>query len=167
MPTPPSTKTAGHSSATHSHGFTVPLPLAEAFTLFEPVGEKNWAGGFDPVFATRESAALGSDSVFTLETIHDGAKRQAIWLVTRYDPAAAPIEYRAVYPGVRIARITVHCSRSNESETRVAVTYRYTGLYGEGDAYIDSMTEKTFAGRIDERAAQIRAYLARGTPATP
>ena len=61
----------------------------------------------------------------------------------------------------------MHCTRSNESETPVAATYRYTGLSGEGDACIDSITEKTFAGYIDEWAAEIPAYLARGTTAAP
>ena len=163
----PSTKTAEHSTAARSHMFTVHLPLAEAFTLFEPVGEKNWAGGFDPVFATKESAVLGTDSVFTLEASHGGARHTAIWLITRYDRAAAVIEYRAVNPGVRVARITVQCSPSSESETRVDVAYRYTGLSEEGDAYVDSITEKKFGEYIDEWASDIRAYLARGTPATP
>jgi len=31
-----------------SHSFTVALPVAEAFRLFEPEGERRWAEGWDP-----------------------------------------------------------------------------------------------------------------------
>jgi hypothetical protein len=167
LPTFPSTKTAGHSLVTRSHTFTVHLPLAETFMLFEPVGEKAWADGFDPIFATPESANLGADSIFTHETSHGGAKQQTIWLITRYDRAAALIEYRAVYPGVRVAHITVQCHVSDRPDTDVEVTYHYTGLSDEGDHYIATMTEKKFGEYIEGWASAIRAYLARGTPATP
>ncbi len=167
LPVPPSTRTDRHLTATRTHAFTVRLPLANAFTLFEPVGEKTWAEGFDPVFATPESARLGPDSVFTLETSRHGTKLQTIWLITKYDRPAGLIEYRAIYPGMRIARITVQCRTVRESETGVEVTYHYTGLSEEGDRYIAAMTEEKFGPYIEEWAAAIRAYLARGTPASP
>jgi hypothetical protein len=164
---PPPAKNAGHLVATRSHTFKVHLPLADAFTLFEPVGEKNWAEGFDPVFATPESSTLGDDSIFTVEASHGGVKHQTIWLITRYDRAAALVEYRAVYPGVRVARITVRCRASAESETTVEVTYRYTGLSADGDEYIAGMTEGKFGEFIETWNSAIGAYLARGTPAVP
>jgi hypothetical protein len=164
---PPSTTNAGHLVATRSHTFKVHLPLADAFTLFEPIGEKNWAEGFDPVFATPESSTLGDDSIFTVEASHGGVKHQTIWLITRYDRAAALVDYRAVYPGVRVARITVHCRASAKSETTVEVTYRYTGLSAEGDEYIAAMTEGKFGEFIEKWNSAIGAYLARGTPAVP
>jgi hypothetical protein len=164
---PPPTKNAGHLVATRSYTFKVHLPLADAFTLFEPVGEKNWAEGFDPVFATPESSTLGDDSIFTVEAFHGGVKHQTIWLITGYDRAAALVEYRAVYPGVRVARITVRCRASAESESTVEVTYRYTGLSADGDEYIAGMTEGKFGEFIETWNSAICAYLARGTPAVP
>jgi hypothetical protein len=164
---PPPTKNAGHLVATRSHKFTVHMPLAAAFTLFEPVGEKSWADGFDPVFAAAESSELGDNSVFTVEASHGGVKHQTIWLITRYDRAAALVEYRAVYPGTRVTRITVQCHASDESNTSVEVTYRYTGLSPEGDQYIAAMTEGKFSEFIGEWNSAISAYLARGTPAEP
>jgi hypothetical protein len=163
----PSTKNAGHLVATRSHSFTVHLPLSDAFTLFEPVGEKNWADGFDPIFATADSSTLGDNSIFTVEASHGAMKHQTIWLMTRYDHPAALVEYRAVYPGVRVARITVQCRPSSESETTVKVTYRYTGLSDEGDAYIAAMTDEKFGEFVEKWDSAIRAFLARGTPAMP
>ena len=52
-----------HATATHTHRFAVSLPVDEAFPLFEPIGEKNWADGWHPVFASTESAALADGSV--------------------------------------------------------------------------------------------------------
>ena len=164
---PPSTKNAGHLVATRSYTFNVHLPSADAFALFEPIGEKNWAEGFDPVFATPESSTLGDDSIFTVEASHGGVRHETIWMITRYDRAAALVEYRAVYPGVRVARITVQCGALSESETTVDVTYRYTGLSAEGDGYIAAMTEEKFGEFIEKWNSAICAYLARGTPAMP
>ncbi|MCX6950710.1 MAG: hypothetical protein NTV51_00755 [Verrucomicrobia bacterium] len=155
-------------AAAHTHRFTVPLPLAEAFTLFEPIGEKRWAEGWMPVFATPDDAVLSDNTVFTRTVHHPGeAPRTSIWLITRYDRAGGVIEYRTVVPDLRVSRITVSCREIGEKETAVSVTYRHTSLSEEGTRFLRELTEEKYRASIEEWATAIRAYLIRGTPATP
>ena len=62
----PTTETAEHRRLDREHSFTVARPPAEAFVLFEPVGEKCWAENWHPVFTSPEAARLHDGSVFTV-----------------------------------------------------------------------------------------------------
>src|ERR1051326_8309883 len=84
-----------HLTATRTHQFTVSLPVDETFPLFEPIGEKAWAEGWHPVFASAESATLSDGSVFTVQH----GDLQTIWLVTHYSRSGHAIEYRLAAPG--------------------------------------------------------------------
>ncbi len=147
---------AGHLAATRSHEFTVDLPVAQAFTLFEPLGEKKWAPGWDPCFPTAADASLADGTVFTVERQnHAGERVQTIWLLTRYLPEAGSIEYRCVVPGERVAWVAVLCRAASATRTTVEVSYRYTALSALGDAYIRAMTEDAFRAFIESWAESI------------
>lgn len=154
--------------ATYTHRITVPLPIAEAFTFFEPIGEKRWAEGWSPAFASPADAELSDNTVFTRTVNPPGGPSQtSIWLITRYDRAESVIEYRTVVPELRVSRITVSCQTSGEGETAVTVTYRHTSLSAAGTRFIQELTEEKYRASIEHWAEAIRAYLVRGTPATP
>jgi hypothetical protein len=70
-------------------------------------------------------------------------------------------------PGSRVTRINVSCRAAGPAETRVHVTYRYTSLSEAGDRTIAAMTEDAFRTMIDGWDTAIRAWLVRGTPASP
>lgn len=157
-----------HATAQRTHQFTIALPVADAFPLFEPIGEKNWAEGWQPEFASAEGATLSDGTVFTVQRPGEhGAPIQTVWLITRYNRANHVIEYRMVAPGERVSRITVQCQPTSAKDTAVTVTYHYTGLSENGDRYIAQMTDDAFRAMIGEWDTAIRAYLQRGTPATP
>lgn len=164
----PTIEIASHRHLACEHHFTIALPLADAFTFFEPVGEKRWAAGWNPVFASREDATLHDGSVFTVSSpAPDGEGTvEAVWTVSRYEPPQR-IEYRNVLIGVRATQIVVRCEAIESNVTKVVVRYVYHGLSARGDAFIDRMTEKNFARMIANWGAEIAAYLARGTPASP
>lgn len=160
-------ETAGHVRAEREHAFTVPLPPAGAFTFFEPLGEKNWAEGWHPVFATPDDARLHDGSVFTVEAKSpEGSPLHSVWAVSRYEPPRL-IEYRNVLTGLRATQITVRCEPGGPGATRVTVRYVYHGLSPEGDALIGQITPEVFRSNVDGWGAAITAYLKRGTPATP
>jgi hypothetical protein len=162
----PATAVAQHARTEHTHSFTVARPLAEAFVFFEPVGEKNWAEGWAPVFATPADAQLHNGSVFTVERPHGGTTLSSVWTITRYE-APRVIEYHNVLIGVRTTRITVSCESVADGETHVAVRYVYTGLSDTGDKAIAQITDASYREMIDGWGAEIAAFLKRGTPATP
>lgn len=163
----PAPTSANHLKASRSHSFTVALPLANAFTFFEPLGEKRWAEGWHPVFATPDDLPLHNGSVFSVDIPRpDGGVTQSVWSVCRYDPPQC-IEYRNIVLGVRATRIQIECSAASKTETRVTVRYEYTGLSTAGDLFIGQMSLARFAAMIGEWDQAIADYLKRGTPATP
>lgn len=159
---------ATHLKVDRQHSFTVARPAAEAFGLFTPLGEKNWAEGWNPVFPTAGDLPLRDGSVFTVEAPHPHGRglMQSVWSVSRFE-APRLIEYRNVIIGLRATRIQVECTAAGEKETRVTVRYTYTGLSTEGDELIGQITAERFKAMIGEWDKSIAAYLKRGTPATP
>ena len=163
----PTTETARHLRLDREHSFTIPPAPADAFPLFEPVGEKCWAENWHPVFASPEDALLHDGSVFTVAGHGpDGTALPSVWTVSRYDPPRL-IEYRNVLPGFRATQVTVRCDPVDGGQTRVMVRYVYHGLSAAGDQYLATITPEAFRANIDGWGAAIRAWLGRGTPATP
>ena len=106
---------------THSHTLRVPLPVAEAFHLFTPVGERAWAPGWDPVFPAGEQGdGAAPGTVFIT-----GA---SIWVVVDREPDR--VRYARVLPGVRAGTVEVRL-RPEGDETLADVTYVTTALDDE------------------------------------
>jgi hypothetical protein len=78
-----------------------------------PEGERAWAPGWDPTYA--------SDTVFTTE--HGGA--HTIWVIV--DQTARTRRYARVTPGVRAGTVEVRCDPDG-AHTRAHVTYDLTAL---------------------------------------
>jgi uncharacterized membrane protein len=163
----PSPTVAGRATAEREHAFIVSRPVAESFPLFEPVGEKQWAENWQPVFVSEADARLHDGSVFTVDRPGPGgAAVTSIWTITRYEPGRV-IEYRNVLPGLRATRITVHCEPAAADQTRVTVRYAYRSLSAEGDAMIAATTDEAFRAMIDSWGTAIADFFKRGTPASP
>ena len=102
----------------------VPLPPGEAFRLFTPRGEQDWAHGWHPSFPAPAPDDTEPGTVF--ETSAHG--QHTIWLVTDRQPGKR-ISYARVTPGDQAGTVTVTVSaagRGSEAE----VTYRLTALTG-------------------------------------
>lgn len=167
MSAQPAPRPVPHLRASREHAFTLALPPAEAFSFFEPIGEKRWAAGWDPRFPVPEDEALHDGSVFTVLRHGNGGEAiESVWTITRYQPPRE-IEYANVFVGVRATRITVRCEPALSGATRVSIRYVYTGLTDAGDEEIAGLDEPAYRSMIESWGADIAAYLERGTPATP
>ena len=98
--------------------------------MFEPIGEKQWAEGWDPrpIYPDDIKPAVGA--VFT--TTAEG--EPSIWTITRYEPGRT-IEYSVVSPGQYTTQISVFCKSIEHAITEVTVTYRITGLSEKGNEF--------------------------------
>jgi hypothetical protein len=94
--------------------FTVHLDAAPGavFPLFGPVGEREWAPGWNPriIFLADGSSAKGS--VFTTSD-EDG---EETWIVTGYDAQNGFISYVAVLPGHAVTEIEVRVQKRGENK---------------------------------------------------
>jgi hypothetical protein len=102
----------------------VPLPPGEAFRLFTPRGEQDWAHGWHPSFPAAAPDDTEPGTVF--ETSAHG--QHTIWLVTDRQPGTR-ISYARVTPGDQAGTVTVTL-RAAGPHSEVEVTYQLTALTG-------------------------------------
>lgn len=102
----------------------VPLPPGEAFRLFTPRGEQDWAHGWHPAFPAPAPDDSEPGTVF--ETSAHG--QHTIWLVTDRQPGKR-IAYARVNPGEQAGTVSVTISASGH-HSEVEVTYQLTALTG-------------------------------------
>ena len=103
----------------------VGLPPGEAFRLFTPRGEQDWAHGWHPHFPAPVPDDAEPGTVF--ETRAHG--QHTIWLVTSCEPGKR-ISYARVTPGDQAGTVTVTISPSggHGQVSEVEVTYQLTAL---------------------------------------
>ena len=100
----------------------VPLPPSEAFRLFTPSGEQDWAHGWHPHFPAQAPDDTEPGTVF--ETSAHG--QHTIWVVMDRQPGKR-ISYARVTPGDQAGTVTVSLTPSHR-QSEVEVTYELTAL---------------------------------------
>lgn len=108
----------------------VALPAEEAFQLFTPRGEREWARGWDPAFPAPTADDSEPGTVF--ET--DAHGHRGTWLVTDRVPGRR-IAYAQVIPGERAGTITVTLETTVDG-SEVEVVYELTPLSDAGAYHI-------------------------------
>jgi hypothetical protein len=111
-------------------------PPQHVFPLFEPLGERAWAEGWDPQMLYPASGTAEQGAVFS--TRQHGAA-PTIWAIVQHEPQQLAIRYVRVAPDSHVADISVVCA--GDKRTRATITYVFTGLTPAGNDYVD-----TFAG---------------------
>ncbi|MGH3302272.1 MAG: SRPBCC family protein [Streptosporangiaceae bacterium] len=103
------------------------LPPAEAFRLFTPRGEQDWAPGWFPRFAAPAPDDTEPGTVF--ETTAHG--QHTIWVVTDRQ-AGMHISYARLTPGEFAGTVTITITPAGH-HSEVEVTYRLTALASSAD----------------------------------
>lgn len=139
--------------------FSVKCSVEEAFPLFGPVREAEWAEGWTP------EILFGYSDVeeYMLFRTHGGFSDEPFytWAVTRYHPETHRIEY-TVSSRDRIWFVLVHCTR-REDVTDVNVRYTYTGFTEEASQRNSISMEKIFHNNLKDWEEAINHYLSTGT----
>jgi hypothetical protein len=110
-----------------SNRIRVALPAEEAFQLFTPRGECEWAHGWDPTFPAPTDNDSEPGTVFQT----DAHRRPATWLVTHRE-WGRQIAYAQVIPGHTAGSITVTLD-AIEGGSEVEVVYDLTPLSETGE----------------------------------
>ena len=114
---------------------TVALPPPEAFRLFTPRGEQEWAHGWQPRFP---APVLDDDEPGTVfET--DAHGQHTTWLVTGREPGRR-ISYARVTPGEQAGTVTVTITGAGE-HSEVEVCYQLTALTPAGGHKLRSFAD--------------------------
>jgi polyketide cyclase/dehydrase/lipid transport protein len=113
----------------------VALPPGEAFRLFTPRGERDWAHGWDPRFPSPAVDDTEPGTVF--ETSAHG--QHTIWLVTGRE-AGKRISYARVTPGDRAGTVSVTISPAGQ-HSEVEVTYELTAFTGTAERHLTEFAD--------------------------
>ncbi|NTU78428.1 MAG: SRPBCC family protein [Chloroflexales bacterium] len=126
------------------------------FPLFTPLGERLWVPDWNPTIIYPASGDIDMDAVFT--TRH-GDDSLTVWTVVESVPEQFRVAYVRVAPASHVARISVQCTEAAPAGTRATVTYVFTGLTEQGNAYVAQFTEPYYEQWIQQWQASINAYL--------
>jgi len=119
--------------------FAVQAPMAEAFPLFGPEGERRWSGPtWDPQFVYPVPAKDVEGAVFRIRHGH----HMATWVNTAFDPESGHAAYVYVIDGMLATRIDVQLSPVDVATTRVRVMYERTALSPSVNPDVTEMAQK-------------------------
>lgn len=131
-------------------------PPDQVFPLFEPLGEKLWVPEWDPVLVYPPAGSPETNAVFITQD-HDGPP--TVWIVAQFDPAQFEVTYVRVAPHSHVATIAVHCAGAGAEKTAARVSYTFTGLTAQGNAYVDTFSEDYYHAWIQQWESAINHYL--------
>lgn len=131
--------------------------LPRVFELLCPVRETEWFEGWEPDIIYSQSGAAESDCIFTSEA----DSRHSIWYTTRREPENGFIELIEIIPDVTACRLSIRMAES-ENGSEATLTYLYTSLGSDGDAFITSFSEQYFEQSMKDWEERINYFLTFG-----
>jgi len=140
----------------HTYTQTLAAPPADVFPLLCPVREREWVKGWDPKLVLTESGHVEQDCVFVMEDRPD----DSIWVVTQWDPERFSVKFFKVTPGLTVAKIEIQLREAEGAKTYADVTYGYTALSNEGEAFVDGFTRNHYEDFMREWETELNQFLA-------
>ena len=123
---------------------------AAVFPLLCPVREADWIEGWDPPLVISSSGVAEPDCVFTTAV----QPNDAVWYITRHEPAAGFVEMVKITSQVTACRLTIQLRPAPE-ECEADVAYSHTSLGPLGDEFIPSFTEEFYRKFMRDWEARI------------
>jgi hypothetical protein len=127
------------------------------FPLLCPVREADWIPGWDPVLVVSNTGLAEPDCVF----VTAASPSNAVWYVTRHEPAAGYVEMLKVTPSVTACRLTIRL-RPTAAGCEADVTYTHTSLAPQGDEFVRGFTEASYVRAMQQWEARFNHYLVHG-----
>ena len=128
------------------------------FPLLCPVREADWITGWDPPLVVSASGVAEPDCVFTTSA----ALSDAIWYITRHEPAAGFVEMLKITPSVTACRLTIQL-RPTAVGCEADITYSHTSLGPQGGEFVASFTEYYYRQFMQDWEARMNHYLRHGS----
>jgi hypothetical protein len=131
--------------------------IERVFPLFTPLGEKNWAEGWDPKMISPSTGSMQEGLIFQTPDHLHGAP-PLTWVVSHYSLTAHQVRYIVTSP-LRVAVISVTCTASGKVKTTAVINYILTGMTPEGNELSRHLIGKMFASNLRDWETAINAYL--------
>jgi hypothetical protein len=145
----------------HSYTQSVSATPDNVFPLLCPVREHDWAPGWSTDWIISGSGLVEQECLFQTPP-KAGAKDASIWIVTRHDPSAYEVEMYKVTPGQTIGKLAISLTEQGRTETRAQISYEFTSLGPDGDAFLDNFTTEWYEKFMQGWETAINHYLRTG-----
>ena len=145
---------AFHSQVTHK--ISLPLPIADCFPLFTPLGERDWVPGWQPRFLWPADGHTQKGMVF----ITGEGSEETFWTVVDFDEAQHYARYARITPGSRSVLVEIQCAATGPGETDVEVRYALTGHNEAGNDAVHTFAAG-FPAMIEEWRTLILSWISR------
>ena len=136
--------------------FTVHTSLDQAFPLFGPVRERDWAAGWEPKIIFSSDPLVEEHMLFQTQPRFEN-EPPYLWVVSQFRPEQYFIEY-SVSTNERIWFVSVQCAAAGE-HTRVTVRYRFTGLTPRGNELNRVALDRMYAQQLKDWESELNQFL--------
>jgi hypothetical protein len=143
---------------THIYTQRLVAPPARVFPLLCPVREADWIHGWNPLLVLSHTGVAEPDCVF----VTDARPFDAIWYVTRHEPARGFVEMIKITPDVTACKLTIEV-RPAGSGSEADVAYCHTSLGPQGDVFLATFTADYYVQFMREWEDRMNHYLTHGT----
>jgi hypothetical protein len=144
---------------TMSYRQTISAPPGVVFPLLCPVREAEWLDGWKYEVIHSESGLAEEGCVFS--TPGDG-EADTVWIVSKYDKVNHLIDFTRFTPGSRICVLTVAVTPKSDEDSNVDISYTYTGITANGNAWVDNFTEDNFLDAVKFWERSMNYFLETG-----
>jgi len=131
----------------------VQTSAAGAFPLFGPLGEREWAEGWDPRVIWSDGEGDREGMIFR------NGSTEPVWVALRFDAHDRIAEYVHFTPDL-ITRIRVEVMPRDADSSNVRVRYAWTAITEAGEGKVAERRE-SFAEALQEWEPAINAALAK------
>jgi hypothetical protein len=94
-------------------------------------------------------------------TSGDG-EEDTVWVISRHDKENRFIEFTRFTPNSRTCVLKVAVTPKGKDTSNVEISYTYTGLTTDGNAWIDNFTEDTFLEAVKGWERSMNHFLETG-----
>ena len=143
--------------AGHTYRQRLIAPPDRVFPLLCPVRECDWARGWNPRLVVSAGGLAEEDCVFTTAE----GEREAVWYVTRHDPAELLVEMIRITPGLTACRLRIALT-PQPGGCAATVSYLHTSLGPAGDDFVEGFTAERYAAFVREWERELNHYLETG-----
>ena len=144
---------------TRTYCQTINTTPEKVFPLLCPVREAEWLDGWQYNMIYSKSGLVEEGAVFS--TPQEG-EDHTVWIVTKHDPEKREVEFARFTHKSRTCVLKIAVRPKNEHSSHVDISYRYTGITPEGNAFIDGFTEKAFLEAVTFWEKSMNYYLETG-----
>jgi hypothetical protein len=145
----------------HSYTQSINGTPEQVFPLLCPVGELDWAPGWSIDWVISTTGLVEQECMFQTPPAA-GTKDASIWIVTRHAPDDFQVEMYKVTPGLTVGKLGISLTASGDTDTRAQISYEFTSLGADGDAFLASFTTEWYENFMRGWETAMNHYLKTG-----